>query len=171
MHDRSPKSVLIAIGLTSGLGSIACSVLSVADKPEELWSEVMPGPRKKRGVDKYRSYRAHYLMFQVLFERWPPSIIALGPPSEDDEPLEWVTFMRSAVFELGKSIRVPVQLFDTEEDIARGLGAPDLSRGNGLKTLVRRRLPSFTSNKHRVIVSTAAAMAGARHIRLLQGNQ
>jgi hypothetical protein len=158
---------LIAIGLTSGLGSIACSVLDVSDDPDEaiplnVWSEVLSGPRKRRGVSHGRRYHAHKLMLDMYFHRWPPGVIALGPPSEKDEPLEWIVFMRSAMFELGKSLRVPVVLFDTDEAVARGLGA---TGGTGLKALIRRQMPNFSSNKRRVILSTATAMAGAAQNR------
>ncbi len=157
---------MIAIGFTSGLGSIAYSVVDVSSAPEVLWWEVMPGPRKKRGdLPANRRYRAHKLMMDIIFDRWPPMIIALGPPSTEHEPLEWVVLMRTAVFELGRSLRVPVVLFDTDEDVGRGLGARDLSRGNGLKSLVRRQVSTFSSNKRRVVLATATAMAGIAHLK------
>ena len=165
MHDQSPKEALIAIGLTSGLGSIACSVLGVSSGPEMLFHEVMPGPRKRRDVPAHRRYKAHKLMLDIIFYRWPPTVIALGPRSSEEEPLEWVVLMRTAMFELGRSLRVPVVLFDTDEAVARGLGAHDLGRGNGLKSLVRKQMGSFTSNKRRVILATATAMAGATQIQ------
>lgn len=153
---------LIAIGLTSGLGSIAYSVLDVSSAESELlWWEVMPGPRERRKVSHYRRYKAHRLMLSMIFDRWPPTVIALGPPSTDDEPTEWVVFMRAAVFELGRYLNVRVVLFDTDEKIAAELGAADRGRGNGLKSLVRKRLTDFNSNKPRVILATATAMAGA----------
>ncbi len=166
-HARShTQESLIAIGFTSGLASVACSVLAVGDRPEMIFKEVMPGPRKKRAVPASRRYHAHKLMFDMIFDRWPPAVIALGPPSTPDEPLEWVVFMRTAMFELGKSLRVPVVLFDTDEEVARGLGmAQGRSGGGGLKALIRRQLPTFSSNKRRVILSTATAMAGATRIR------
>lgn len=155
---------MIAIGFTSGLDSIACSVIDVSTDTEVVWCEVMPGPRKRRGVTLIRRYRAHRLMFDIIFDRWPPSVIALGPPSAPEEPLESIVLMRTAMFELGRSLRVPVVLFDRAEDVGRGLGACDLSRGNGLKSLVRRRIESFSSNKKRVVLATATAMAGALKI-------
>jgi len=104
-------------------------------------------------------------MFQIFFDRWPPTVIALGPPSTPEEPLESVVLMRTAMFELGRSLRVPVVLFDSAEDLGRGLGAHDLGRGNGLKSLVKRRIRSFTSNKKRVVLATATALAGALQVR------
>jgi len=139
-------------------------VLAVDERAEMVFKEVMPGPRKKRAVPAHRRYGAHKLMFDIIFDRWPPGVIALGPPSTADEPLEWVVFMRSAVFELGKSLRVPVVLFDTDESLARGLGATQTRGGGGLKALIRQQIPSFSSNKRRVILSTATAMAGATRI-------
>lgn len=160
------REILIAIGLTSGLGSIAYSVLAVSSEtPDLLWWEVMPGPRKRRNVPPSRRYHAHKLMLDMIFDRWPPAVIALGPRSTDDEPLEWVTFMRTAIFSLGKSLRVPVVLFDSDERIATGMGADDISRGNGLKTLIKKQMPDFTSNKRRVVLATATAMAAAIQVR------
>ncbi len=157
---------LITIGLTSGLGSIACSVLAVSDnKVKKVWSEVMSGPRKRRDVPHQRRYHAHKLMLDIFFDRWPPGVIALGPPSEKTEPIEWIVFMRSAVFELGKSLRVPVVLFDTDAALSRALGAAEGRGGTGLKALIRREMPRFSSNKRRVILSTATAMAGATQFR------
>ena len=156
-----PREILIAIGLTSGLGSVAYSVLEVSTEPEVICSEVMPGPRKKRGVSHWRRYNAHRLILSTVFERWPPTVISLGPPSTDDEPPEWVAFMRTAIFGVGQMLRVPVLLFDTDQRIGLALGSPDLRRGNGLKSLIRRQLPTFDSNKKRVVMATAAAMAGA----------
>ncbi len=157
---------MIAIGFTSGLDSIACSVVEVSAESEVIWCEVMPGPRKRRDVTAIRRYHAHKLMFDIIFDRWPPTVISLGPPSEKDEPLEWVVLMRTAMFELGKSLRVPVQLYDTDSAIARGLGSTNgRGSGSGLKTLIQQQMPDFTSNKRRVILSTATAMAGALQIR------
>lgn len=155
---------MIAIGFTSGLDSIACSVVEVSQQSEVLWWEVMAGPRKKRDVSPTRRYRAHKLMFDIIFDRWPPGVIALGPPSAETEALESIVLMRTAMFELGRSLRVPVVLFDKDEDLGRGLGARDLSRGNGLKSLVRRRIETFASNKKRVVLATASAVAGALQI-------
>lgn len=155
---------MIAIGFTSGLDSVAYSVVDVSDENEVVWCEVMPGPRKKREVTPVRCYRAHKLMFDIIFDRWPPGVIALGPPSSDAEALESVVLMRTAMFELGRSLRVPVVLFDRDADVGRGLGAYDLSRGNGLKSLVKRRVASFSSNKKRVILATATAIAGALQV-------
>jgi hypothetical protein len=152
---------LIAIGFTSGLDSIACSVVDVSADPSALWWEVMPGPRKKRDVTARRRYKAHKLMFDIIFDRWPPGVIALGPASTESEPLESIVLMRTAMFELGRSLRVPVVLFDRDEDIGRALGVPDLRRGNGLKSLLKRQIQTFTSNKPRVIRATATAIAGA----------
>lgn len=166
MHDLCPREGLIAIGLTSGLDSIACSVVQAAPESEMLYWEVMPGPRKKRGVPPHRRYHAHKLMLDIIFYRWPPAVIALGPPSSDEEKLEWVVLMRTAVFELGRSLKVPVVLFDTDDAIATGLGVVDLhTRGSGLKALVQKQLPDFGSNKKRLILATATAIAGARQAR------
>ncbi len=189
---------LIAIGFTSGLGSIACSILQVSDQKfwicsvcsatdgadtvkqhgpfcdecghekndldgeydsETLWHEVLSGPRKKRGVSHHRRYNAHRLMFEIFFDRWPPAVIALGPPGSRNEPLEWIVFMRTAIFELGKGVGVPVLCYEDDASIARVL-APEEPR-TGLKILIQRRLPDFGSNKRRTILSTASAMAGA----------
>lgn len=183
---------MITIGFTSGLGSIAASIISVSDRTlwlcsecdepgndgefcaecghdktaldteytaQVLWSEVLSGPRQKRGVSHHRRYRSHRLMFEAFFDRWPPAVIALGPPSTNDEPLEWIVFMRTAMFELGKSINVPVLVYEDDKALVRQLGDP-LARA-GLKTLLKSRLPEFSSNKRRTILSTATAMAGA----------
>jgi hypothetical protein len=99
-------------------------------------------------------------MLDIFFDRWPPGVIALGPPSDKQEPIEWIIFMRTAIFELGKSLQVPVLLFDSDEAIARTLGARTRGRGSGLKALIRRKMPGFGSNKRRVILSTATALAG-----------
>lgn len=136
-----------------------------------IWWEVMPGPRKRRSVTHQRRLRAHKLMFDIIFDRWPPAVISLGPPSTDDEPLEWVMFMRAAMFELGKSLRVPVTLFDSNSALAIGLGAELGTRGSGLKTLVRQRLPEFHSNKRRVVLATATAIAGAARVQSLYGEE
>ena len=157
---------MIAIGLTSGLQSIAYSVLAVEqDGADLLYWEVMPGPRKRRAVPPGRRYHAHRLMLSMIFERWPPAVIGLGPPSSDEEPMEWVAFMRTGLFEMGRFTGVPVVLFDTDDHLLTGLGEPELGRRNGLKTLIRRQLPTFSSNKKRVILATATAMAGATRVR------
>lgn len=133
--------------------------LDVEYDSQVVWSEVLSGPRKKRGVSHHRRYNAHRLMFEAFFDRWPPTVIALGPPGSSTEPLEWIVFMRTAMFELGKSVGVPVLCYEDDAALAQVLG-PDAPRA-GLKTLIQRRLPVFASNKRRTILSTAAAMAGA----------
>lgn len=156
---------MIAIGLTSGLGSIAYSVLLVQPEASELLGyEVMPGPRKRRNVSHWRRYHAHRLMLDMIFRRWPPAVIGLGPPSTDDEPLEWIGFMRAGVFELGKYWRVPVMLFDTDERVAAGMEG-HVGKGSGLKSLIKKNMPDFCSNKKRVILATATALAGATQVR------
>ncbi len=159
-----PKG-LFSIGLTSGLGSVAYSVLEVSTGPEMLGWEVMPGPRKKRDVSQWRRYKAHRRMFEAIFDRWPPSVIGLGPPSTADEPPEWVIFMRTAVLELGKYVGIPVVLFDTDKHLVRVLSAEAGYASLGLKTLVQKQMPGFVSNKRRVILATATALAGAAHLR------
>lgn len=130
---------------------------------ERLHTEVLPGPRKDRLISNYKRYYAHRLMFEILFERWPPAVIALGPPADPREPLEWVVFMRTAMFELGKGINVPVLLYDSDAAIVETLGGVGRV---GLKTMIKRYCPSFSSNKPRNIRSTAAAIAGAvQHFR------
>ena len=157
---------MISIGLTSGLDSIACSVVQVLPSSEMLYWEVMPGPRKKRGVLPHRRYHAHKLMLDMIFDRWPPAVISLGPPSSKDEAIEWIVLMRTGVVELGRSLKIPVMIFDTDVALASALGVADLhSRGNGLKALVHKALPDFGSNKKRVILATATAMAGAHQAR------
>lgn len=136
-----------------------------------IWWEVMPGPRKRRDVTHQRRLRAHKLMFDIIFDRWPPAVISLGPPSGKDEPLEWVMFMRAAMFELGKSLRVPVTLFDSDSSLAVGLGAELGTRGSGLKTLVQQHLPDFSSNKRRVVLATATAIAGAVRVENMFGKE
>jgi len=73
--------------------------------------------------------------------------------------------MRAAIFEVGKWRRIPVTLFDTDERLATGLGADRFGRGSGLKTLLKKQLPDFSSNKPRIILATATAMAGAIQVR------
>lgn len=166
MHDYASKEALISIGLTSGLGSVAYSVVGFSSSaPEMLWREVMPGPRKRRNVPAWRRYNSHRLIISTVFDRWPPAVISLGPPSSDDEPIEWITLMRAAIFELGRWRKIPVLVFDDDVQIARGLGAPDIGRGSSLKALVRRQMPNFSSNKRRIILATATAMAGATQFR------
>lgn len=159
---------MFSIGLTSGLYSIAYSALELSPRPKVLGWEVMPGPRKKRDVSHYRRYKAHRLMFEAIFLRWPPTVIGLGPPSSEEEPLEWVTFMRTAVFELGKSVGIPVVLFDTDENLSRALALESGRASSGLKTLIQKQMPHFKSNKRRVILATATALAGAAHLRARQ---
>jgi hypothetical protein len=74
--------------------------------------------------------------------------------------------MRAAIFEVGKWRRIPVALFDTDERLALSLGADGRAvRGSGLKTLIRKQMPGFSSNKPRIILATATAMAGAIQVR------
>lgn len=161
MQDHCPKEGLFSIGLTSGLGSVAYSVLE--GTKVRGW-EVMPGPRKKRQVSAYRRYKAHRLMFEAIFMRWPPAVIGLGPPSSEEESVEWVMFMRTAVLELGKSVGIPVVLFDTDKHLIAALHNNNVRPGSGLKALVRCQVPRFRSNKKRVILATATALAAAAHI-------
>lgn len=130
-----------------------------------IWWEVMPGPRKRRNVHHVRRYHAHRYILETVFHRWPPAVIGLGPPSTDDEPIEWVAFMRAAIFQFGSALHVPVVLFDTDQHVAQGLGVPRLGPSGGLKSLIRKQMPEFSSNKRRVILATATAMAGAVQIQ------
>ncbi len=141
---------------------MACTIVAAGvdgDQVRRVHTEVLPGPRKDRDVSNAKRYKAHRLMFEILFERWPPGVIALGPPVDPREPIEWIVFMRTAMFELGKGINVPILLFDDESAIARALGSGGARIG--LKRLIKRYCPAFNSNKRRNVISTAAAVAGA----------
>lgn len=116
---------------------------------------------RMEGVSPYKRFHALRLVLSVVLERDPPAVIALGPPSVKAEPLEWVMFMRASILEMGKWSGVPVLIFDTEDDVARALGAESAGRGSGLKTLLRKKLGHFASNERRVILATATSLAGA----------
>jgi Holliday junction resolvasome RuvABC endonuclease subunit len=160
---------LIVLGLTSGLTSIGYSIVEVTAPTElrQLECNVLAGTRMKNVHTLKRCY-SHHLVLQVLLERHPPMLIALGPALSAKEPAEYVGAMRTMIRTCAELIRIPLLEFENESEITATLKYGDAARRpRRLNGLVAYHLGGpLPSRDRRAVLATATALAAVmRHQR------
>ena len=165
VHHGQPRAPLISIGFTSGLSSIGYSVLSLGEKSSELTDSDLLNGTRNHGVSGAKRLYTHMLIVGTVLERFPPAVIAVGPPVSRNEPEEWVMLMRAGIFAAGYALKIPVLVFENDYALVRAMGATGNGRGNGIKFMIEKTLARpFRSNERRLLLATATAAAAYRHI-------
>lgn len=131
----------IVLGIAPGLKSLAYSVLSVdGQSVTPIDHDILLGGHLKKslaGLAK-KAY-AHALILDVVFERNPPAVLAIGPPCNPGEPSEHLEAVRTMLALVSGQFGVRIAPIDeplmtTELELApketlgravnRALGAP-----------------------------------------------
>ncbi len=101
---------MIVIGVAPGLKSLAYSVLDFSgSKPTAIDQDTLFGPRVGQGlVNLAKKAYAHRLILDVVFERDPPTALAIGPAWNPKEPPEYVDAVGIMLEALAQASRVQV---------------------------------------------------------------
>lgn len=152
---------MIVLGIAPGLKSLAYSVLDIsAGAATCLDHDVLLGGRIPLAAFAKKAY-VHALILDVVFERDPPALLAIGPPCNPKEPVEHLFAVAVMLKTLANKFRVNVLDVD-----ARLLGeALTLSPRESLLRVVNRRLKTpLDSDDKRRVLATATALAGAARL-------
>lgn len=109
-------------------------------------------------------------MISVALERWPPVIVALGPPVTEAEPLEYLLAMRSGIQSVAELFKLGIESFQEEDDLTTELEFGVTKRLRSMGGLIRHHLRSpLQSTDRRSIMATATALAGGMRFSRRQG--
>jgi hypothetical protein len=159
MH--APARPIIVLGIAPGLKSLAYSVMS------SLGSSITPidhdillgGHLKKSLADLSKKAYAHALILDVVFERNPPAVLAVGPSCNAGEAPEHLWAVRTMLEALAGNFGVRIASLD-EPRMQEALG---LKPKETLGRAVNRALggPSDSSDR-RLVLADAIAVAGSK---------
>jgi hypothetical protein len=100
--------------------------------------------------------RVHQLVLSVVAERWPPTVVCIGPPLDPREPELHVQATLVMLRAVAAAMGVPIQRIESEAELFRRLDA----RPPRLGPAVQRRLTSpLGTRDRRIVLATAAAVA------------
>lgn len=161
---------MIALGIAPGLQALAYSVLSYpsgAKQAELLDADTLRAGRAispAASLDLMRRFRAHSLILDVVLDRHPPAIIVLGPPANPHEAPEAIGVVRLALFAIGQTFGVRVLDLGDPKALYAALG---VSQSRALTGEFRDGIAGdvVVPRDKRILVATAAAIAGARMVR------
>lgn len=165
VHGERP---VVILGIAPGLKSIAYSVLSVTSgqdgKVTTVDHDVLLGGRLNSLANLAKKAYVHALVLDVVFERDPPEVLAIGPACNPKEPLPHVWAVRVMLSELAHKFGVRV----VDVDEALMTSTLDPSPRESLARCVNRRLGSpLDSDDRRLVMAVGVAMTGA----ILQGRE
>ena len=165
---------MIVLGVAPGLRSLAYAVLSFRDgsrAAEVVDADVLKASGQSDEASVWavtRSARVHALVMGVVFDRDPPALLSLGPPTDLGEPALHVEVVCKALTMLAMAIGARIARFPTEPEVRSALGSMyeqevgPRSLRKAVQCSLLGRLP--TTNR-RVLVATATAIAGAYQAR------
>jgi hypothetical protein len=157
---------VIALGISPGLRALGYAVLHIngAPRAELLDSDVLHAGRGinvQNAIDVARRVHAHRLVLDVVLDRNRPAVVVLAPQADPREPPEHIALVRLGLMALGQAFHVPI--LDLHDPVAlyAALGiAGSKAMASTLRSAVRG--PSAVSRDRRVLLATAAAVAGGR---------
>jgi len=127
--------------------------------------DILLGSRLKNSTaDLLKRANVHRLILDVVRERYPPTLIAIGPPNRENEPADHVAAAREMLHLLARFLSIPTITLDTD-DISRVLKK---HRRESLARAVERRLETPIGGDRWVVLATATALVGAE---LFSGKQ
>lgn len=156
MSPRGDPRVII-LGITPGLKSLAYSVMDVSGPPQVIDHDILLGGRVKDSLAAIaKKAYVHALVLDVVFERDPPVVLAIGPPSRK-EPPEYIAAVQLMLATLARKFGVRITLLD--EALMNDILTP--SPRESLERVVSRRLGSpLGSSDRRIVLAAAIALAG-----------
>ena len=159
MH--APARPIIVLGIAPGLKALSYSVMSLASGALTPIDHdiVLGGHLKKSLAELSKKAYAHALILDVVFERNPPAMLAIGPPCVAGEPTEHLWAVRTMLSALAGKCTVRIVDLD-EPGLHVALG---LKPREPLARAVTRLLggPSDSSDR-RLVLADAIAIAGSR---------
>jgi hypothetical protein len=159
MH--APARPIIVLGIAPGLKSLAYSVMSSAGASlTPIDHDILLGGHLKKSLaDLSKKAYAHALILDVVFERNPPAVLAIGPPCNLVEPPEHLWAVRTMLAAVAGNFGV--RIADLNESSMHT--ALDLRPKETLGRAVTRAVgsPSDSSDR-RLVLADAIAVAGSR---------
>lgn len=149
---------MIALGIVPGLASMGYCVVDVSlPIVNPLDCDVLLGSKLKNSTATLLKKAAvHRLVLDIVLERTPPAILALGPPLNTKEPPEHIEAVRYMLRMVARTINIPVVEMDMQL-ICQTLGLDERS----LARKVRKQLQHpLGSRDRRLLIATAVAIAG-----------
>jgi hypothetical protein len=167
---------VVVLGVLPGLAGLAYSMLSFrsVDMSADLVDcDVLRGTGHAETAPIWKvgkSARVHRMVMGVVFERDPPTVLALGPPLNPEEPEGHIEIVRGVLVAMATGLKARIVTFDERKQVQRTLermydGRMEVGE-RGLRKAVRCALtePLPTVNR-RVMLATAVALAGAHEVR------
>lgn len=152
---------IIVLGIAPGLKSLAYSVISTTGSTlSPIDHDILLGGHLKKSLaDLAKKAYAHALILDVVFERNPPAVLAIGPSCNPGEPTEHLWAVRTMLAAVAGNFGVRI----ADLDEARMGAALDLKPKETLGRAVTRGLggPSDSSDR-RLVLADAIAIAGSR---------
>lgn len=155
---------MIVVGIAPGVRNLAYCVLHYKEgelpRVPKYGADVLKGVKPAGNAERLREkVSIHMKVFEVVLERFPPTVIAIGPPAVKSEPR---LYIESARFVLGMLVArlqregLPVELMSwrTRDELVDVLEAPSWS-----SALVGRLEPMKRVKTRAVKVAAATALA------------
>lgn len=159
---------MIALGIAPGLRALGYAVLQAngAPRAELLDSDVLHAGRGitvQNAIDVARRVHAHRLVLDVVLARNPPGIVVLAPQADLAEPPEHIALVRLGLMALGQAFQVRILDLHNPADLYEALGI-ESSKGIAPTLRASVRGPTAVPRDRRVLLATAAAVAGWREV-------
>lgn len=156
MRPRDPR--VIILGITPGLKSLAYSVMNVSGPPEVIDHDILLGGRIEDSLTAIaKKAYVHALILDVVFERDPPLVLAIGPPCNRKEPPAHIAAVQLMLVTLARKFGVRITSLD--ETLMNTILTP--SPRESLQRVVSRRLGTpLDSSDRRIVLASAIALAG-----------
>lgn len=158
---RAPTTYLI--GVAPGLNALAYSVLELApgSRPRSVDHDVLHArPLSPESfTNPYKRGRIHQMVLGVVAERYPPSLLVIGPVLDPREEPAHVQASRDVLAKMAEHFRMALVSLDTRDAITAVLQSEGKSLGRAVNQLLDEPLDS---RDRRIVLATAAGLAGWR---------
>lgn len=159
MHAQARPTIVL--GIAPGLRALAYSVMSASGGAlTPIDHDILLGGHLKKSLaDLSKKAYAHALILDVVFERNPPAVLAIGPACNAGEPPEHLWAVRTMLEALAGNFGVRIGSIDEP----RMHAALNLGPKENLGRAVNRALggPSDSSDR-RLVLADAIAVSAAR---------
>lgn len=150
---------MIALGIAPGLKALAYSVIRADSPPCPVDHDVLLGGRIKGSLaDLPKKAHVHALVLEVVLERDPPDVIAIGPACNVKEPLEHVQAAIAMLSQLADRVGVQILLV-SEERLQQTLCMPKESLQRAVNRLLGQETPLDTDDP-RLVRAVATSLTG-----------
>lgn len=149
---------MIVLGVSPGLKALAYSVIRAGSPPCAIDHDVLLGGRIKGSLaDLPKKAHVHALVLDVVLERDPPQVIALGPPCNLKEAPEYVQAAIAMLKQMASRAGVPV-IDMPEALLLKALCLPRESLPRAVNRLLGQETPLGTDDP-RLVRAVGTALA------------